>query len=236
LPANPGNFLFASQYFIGGEMPFKKFSCLFLATFFILFNETYSQSLGIIYEASSFNLQDFFYYSEYSKPSGLIKNVFINYNASLFESFLLSLKVGYGWNSYESRYESENNKEVYDQTTKGIPLEAEIQYHHYLEKDSVFEPLIGFGLGYYYYLSRDKASYSTTEHKYTSEGLGQYIMIGMNINISSCLSTSVQFKKIMINGITTKYESENYMEEKDYAQGNGLDDIGVSFGIFLRCQ
>jgi hypothetical protein len=214
------------------------FRNLFISLFIIiacLFNQAYPQSIGIIYEASSFNLRDFYYY-EYSNPTGLIKNIFLNYNAPLFESFLLSIKAGYGWNRYKSSYESGNSKEVYDQTTKGVPLEAEIQYHHYLEKDSVFEPLIGIGLGYYYYLSRDKTSSSSTENKFTSEGLTQYVMIGMNININSCLSTCIQFKKIMFNGIATKYENEDYTVERDYAQGNGLDDIGVSFGIFYRCE
>jgi hypothetical protein len=40
----------------------------------------------------------------------------------------------------------------------------------------------------------------------------------------------------MFNGIATKYENEDYTVERDYAQGNGLDDIGVSFGIFYRCE
>lgn len=216
-------------------MPFKRFSCLFLATFFILFNETYSQSLGIIYEASSFNFQDF-YYNDYSRPSGLIKNLFINYNAPLSELFNLSLKTGYGWNNYQSSYNDGNNKETYDEITNGIPAEAEIQFHHCLGKDSVFELLIGIGLGYYYYVSKEKASFSTTEHKFTSSGLAQYMLMGMNINITSCLASSIQFKKIMINGISTKYESENHVEERDYSLGNGLDDIGVSFGIFYKCD
>jgi hypothetical protein len=86
-------------------------------------NETFSQSLGIIYEASSFNLRDF-YYNEYSKSTGLIKNVFINYNAPLYESFLLSLRAGYGWNRYEFGYY--DGKDLHETNTDGIPLEAEI--------------------------------------------------------------------------------------------------------------
>lgn len=216
-------------------MPFKKFYSIFILLTFIFVNQASSQSLGIIYEASSFNLQDFYYY-DYSSSSGLIKNLFINYNAPLSDIFILSLKTGYGWNNYQFSYNDGNYKETYNETTKGIPVEAEIQFHHCLGKDSVFEPLIGIGLGYYYYTSNKKASFSTVEHEYTSSGLAQYILIGMNINITSCLASSIQFKKIMINGISTKYESENHVEERDYSQGNGLDDIGVSFGILYKCD
>lgn len=57
-------------------MPFKKSYFFLLLLIFSLSNKTSSQSLGIIYEASSFNLQDF-YYNHYSNSSGLIKIYFL---------------------------------------------------------------------------------------------------------------------------------------------------------------
>ena len=131
-------------------MPFKKCSCLSLAGFFILFNETYSQSLGIIYEASSFNLQDFFYY-DYSTNSGLIKNIFINFNTPIDDSFILSLRVGYGWNKFNFSHYDE--KELHESNTSGIPVETELKYQNNLGQDSLFALLMGLGLGYYYYES-----------------------------------------------------------------------------------
>ena len=37
----------------------------------------------------------------------------------------------------------------------------------------------------------------------------------------------------MINGISTRYQEGNDIMEKDYTQGNGLDDISVSLGVFF---
>jgi hypothetical protein len=56
------------------------------------------------------------------------------------------------------------------------------------------------------------------------------------IKISENIATSIQFKKIMINWISTKYDEGDSTIEKDYAQGNGLDDISISLGIFFKVQ
>ncbi|HVO75814.1 MAG TPA: hypothetical protein VMT35_17435 [Ignavibacteriaceae bacterium] len=206
------------------------FIFLFIA-FNSFFNQAFTQSLGIIYEASSFSLQDF-YYSEYSNPTGLIKNLFLNYNAPLNESFILSFRAGYGWNRYEYSYY--DGKEIHETNTDGIPLETEIKYLHKIGKDSLFEPILGIGLGYYYYNSINKSSSSSFEHKFISRGLAQYLTFGLNINVTENISSSIQFKKNMANWISTKYTEGNDIMEKDYAQGNGLDDLSISLGIFFK--
>jgi hypothetical protein len=219
-------------------MHFKKLYSVFILMTFIFVNQASSQSLGIIFEASSFNLQDF-YYNDYSSPSGLIKNLFINYNEPIGSSFILSIRAGYGWNRYSfSHYDG---KDLHERATDGMPFEAEVKYNHFIGTDSVFAPLIGVGLGYYIYESKNKMSsstleFNTFENKFTSKGFTQYLVFGMNIHISRIISGSLQLKKIMINSISTEYTEGNDKIEKDYAQGNGLDDLSFSLGIFFNLQ
>jgi len=204
-------------------------------TFFVLFNETSSQSFGIIYEASSFNLQDLYFY-EYGNPTGLIKNLFLNYNAPIHNSFILSFRAGYGWNKYEFSSDNGLDKETREQITDGIPIESQITYQHQLGKDSVFEPIFGIGIGYYFYVSKYNFGSSFISHKYISKGFAQYIIFGMNLNIANGITGSIQCKKIMANCISTKYEEGNSIFEKDYAQGNGFDDLSISIGLFFQVR
>lgn len=211
----------------------NRFYFLLLPLIFIIFNKTYSQSIGFIYEASSFNQKDLFY-TEGSGPEGLIKNFFINCNAPIDEFFILSVKAGYGWNKYGLSSADEGSKNSYKQVTEGYPIEAELQYHHSLGIDSVFEPVIGIGAGYYYYISH--SSYYYMKEKFYARGFAQYLLVGVNINISNAVTSSIRLKKIMLNSISTKYEEDTVIIERDYAQVNGFDDLSFSLGIFFNLQ
>ncbi len=208
-------------------MNFRKYIS-FLCLFIILsFDQTHSQSLGMVYEASSFNTSDFVggYYFSY----GMIKNIFISFDTPLYNSFHLSIKVGYGWNSDKSGYyyvgpEASDHEE----DTKGFPFELDVKYQHFTGSDSVFEPLIGTGIGFYDYTTK----YTNSSNDYSTEGFASYILFGMNIHISNLVTTSIQFKKFMTNSISTKYENTT----RDYKQKSGISDLAISLGIFFRLQ
>ena len=63
----------------------------------------------------------------------------------------------------------------------------------FIEKDSIFEPLIGIGGGYYHYTTKDKNIYSNSsiEQKYITEGFAQYITFGMNVHLSERITSSI---------------------------------------------
>jgi len=223
-------------------MILKKYYYYLYLLIIVPFIQTYSQSIGIVYEVSSFSINDIYNTGDYSPSRGVIKNIFLNYNGFLFASFQFSLKAGYGWNIHESHYDSRTDKSLYEDNTSGIPIECEVRYQHYIEKDSVFEPLIGIGLGYYNYTTKHKYTSPNPSYSYgidyTTEGFGQYILFGMNIHISKKVTSSIQFKKIMTHSISTKYDSgdpENRStHEEDIGQQSGFNNMAISLGIFYN--
>lgn len=218
-----------------GKMIFKKYICWLNLLIIVLFDQTFSQSIGIVYEASSLNTNNSVYnvFTE-NPPKGMIKNIFFDYSGFLSESFQMSLRVGYGWNVYKMSYKGSGSETINEEDTYGIPFELDLKYQHYIEKDSVFEPLIGIGGGYYHYTTKDKSIYndSSEEQKYITKGFSQYIIFGLNIHLSEKITNSIRFKKIMIHSISTKYEVASGSYEKDYVQPNGFNDLAISLGIF----
>jgi len=215
-------------------MILKKYCYYFCLLFVISFAQTYSQSLGIVYEASPFNVNGFYNSRDYSR--GMIKNIFISFNGYLNDSFQLSFKVGYGWNIHKYSFKSGIDESLTEDITSGIPFECEVKYQHFMEKDSVFEPLIGIGIGYYNYNTTHKSTSGSNKYStdYSTEGLGQYIVFGLNIHMSNRVTSSIQFKKIMIHSITTECEVEGYTYKVDYGQQNGFNDLGILFGVYYN--
>jgi outer membrane protein W len=163
----------------------------------------------------------------------MIKNIFVNYNAPLGNDFMLSTRVGYGWDNNESVYGSGGDESVSEENINGFPVETEIKYKHFIERVSVFEPTIGVGIGYYNYTAKLKSG-SSNETELITKGFGQYITFGMNIHISKSIVSSIQFKKIMINSISTERDTDDSYIEKDYVQGSGINDLSISLGIFYN--
>ncbi len=196
-----------------------------------------AQSMGIVYEASTFSFHNF---SNSENPnSGMVKNIFLIYNIYLSDHFQLSFKAGYGWDNYNNNnYSSPGDKMENDENTNGFPLECDIKFQNFTGKDSVFEPLIGIGLGYYNYKTRVTQTYPgySDEHEYNTSGFAQYILFGMNFHLSKKLISSIQFKELMWNDISTTYDSNSIYYsstyEYDYASKSGLNNISLSLGIY----
>ena len=194
------------------------------------------QSMGIVYEASSFSFHNF---SNSENPyNGMVKNIFLIYNIYLSDHFQLSVKAGYGWDNYNNNNSSISGKSENDEYTNGFPFECEIKFQHFTGKDSVFEPLIGIGFGYYNYKTEVTQSYPgySDKHEHNTDGFAQYILFGMNFHLSKWLISSIQFKELMWNNISTTYNSTdmNYRNtyEYDYISKSGLNNISLSLGIY----
>ena len=204
---------------------YLSFLCLFLI---LSFNQTRSQTLGILYEASSFSADNFI--RGYSLSSGMIKNIFVDFDTPLYNSFHLSIKAGYGWSVYKENYSGTNESWEHEISIDGFPVELDIEYQSFLERDSVFEPLLGLGIGYYDYAIKNKFTNSSDENDYRTTGFANYILFGMNIHITNQITTSIQFKKFMTNSISTTYENTT----SDYEQKSGISDLAISLGIFFN--
>jgi hypothetical protein len=193
------------------------------------------QSLGIVYEASSFSFHNFV--NSENPSTGMIKNIFLNYNIYISNNFQLSFKAGYGWDKYSTQYSSSGGNSETEENTNGIPIECDIKFQEFTGKDSVFEPFTGIGLGFYNYSTKNSYNPSNYDkQEYDTNGFAQYIIFGMNFHMSKRIITSIQFKKIMWNNISTRYNSSNLYynssTEFDYAQKSGLYNIALSMGLY----
>jgi len=163
----------------------------------------------------------------------MIKNIFINYNSSLGSHFTIAARAGYGWHNIENVYKIGGEESVNKENIEGFPIETEIKYKHFIGTDSVFEPTIGLGAGYYNYITKLKSSPSNGI-EFTTKGFAQYITFGMNVHISEIIMSNIQFKKIMLNNISTKENKGDSSSEVDYVQGSGINDLSISLGIFYK--
>lgn len=207
--------------------------CYLLCLFLIVLSSKgiYSQSLGVVYEGSSFNLNNLFYHNGYSL-SGMIKNLYVNFNTKISNDFIASTRIGYGWDNHKSVNTSEGVESFSEENINGFPVEAEIKYKHLLTSDSIFEPIVGLGFGYYNYTTTRKNE-SSNEMELITKGFGQYLTFGCNIHISKSLFSCIQFKKMMLNSITTKYEEGDTILEKDFVQESGMNNLAISIGLFF---
>lgn len=212
-----------------------------LLLFIILSPIIYSQSIGLSIGSTYYYIAKDFYNSYLDSP---LKNILLQYNFKLNDNFQLSFISGYGWNSYNYHdviYGPQGSSyNEYDVQSKGFPIETELKYQHYLTADSIFEPTIGIGIGYCNYKSTitNVNIYPNQDRgDLTTKGFSQYISFGLNIHISNKITSSIEFKKLILSNIKITgtlhelgYPYPNSFDE-DYSSSTGLLDVGITLGV-----
>jgi hypothetical protein len=205
---------------------------------FYVYSNTYSQSLGLTLESFPITIISF---GESGNAYGNIKNLMVTYNAPIKESFILSLKAGYGSDSYTGSYDSKQispflvYSEKYEYKTSGIPIETELVYHHFVSSDSIFEATLGVGLGYCHYKTTIDQNFY---HVFITSGFNQSISLGMNIHIHPQIICSIGINKIFYNSIKTREESSTTsyisVRESDDWEKPGLSGVSLYFGVYFN--
>ncbi|MCL4547508.1 MAG: hypothetical protein M1495_02970 [Bacteroidetes bacterium] len=204
-------------------------------------NHVFAQSVGLTFESNSFNVYNFFYNSVPAR--GQIKNIYIQATLPLFSSVHVSLKTGYGWNTFfntTERLSPGYYNYTQSMTTKGMPIELSLIYSQYLTKDSVFEPFISIGAGYYNYKTVSRYDYTVliVETEYKTKGFCGLICFGANLHLTQKLLTFIEFKSYAVNGLRTKWEilnqSEHFKYEADYGSSESALNLSVSFGMLYE--
>jgi len=201
----------------------------------------YSQSIGLSIGSSYYYIAKDFNYSYLDSP---LKNILLQYNFNLNDNFQLSFVSGYGWTSYNyhevdfgPQFSSYNE---YDVQSKGFPIETELKYQHYLTADSIFEPTIGIGIGYCNFKStiRNVNIYPNQDGSdLTTKGFSQYISFGLNVHISNKITSSIEFKKLILSNIRITGSLHGlgypypYTFDEDYSSSTGLLDVGITLGV-----
>lgn len=217
--------------------------CFFLNPMF------YSQSIGI-------NIGSGYYYIYMSRMGGTsrignipIKVAHIQYSQDLFNHFQISVMYGRGWskNNYKEQFVDINNSafsysDEYEIRTTGSPFEIEVNYHQFLNSDSLFEPTIGLGMGYCNYKSTliVRYSQSTFRSEFSTEGYSQYISLGLNVHISKKVLTYIKLKKMILNNIEISGSLDALLNgsggtfTENYIPSTGLFDMGISLGVMYN--
>ncbi|MGA9291650.1 MAG: hypothetical protein WBV81_03615 [Ignavibacteriaceae bacterium] len=217
--------------------------CLFLNPMF------YSQSIGI-------NLGSGYYYIYLSRMGNTgkignipIKEVKLQYSHDIFNQMQISIMYGRGWNKYNYKEQFINNSngqfyysDEYEIKSTGSPVEIEISYHQYLNSDSLFEPIIGLGIGYCNYKSTfiERYSESTFRSEISTEGYSQYISIGLNMHITNKILTYIKLRKMLLNNLEISGDLNVILNgdggtfKENYVSSTGLFDMGISLGLMFN--
>ncbi len=147
------------------------------------------------------------------------------------KSMMLVLSSGYGYKKNETNYSHGEERYL---LTKGIPVEFEILSCPLQSK--TFSPFIGIGMGYYNYELTNK-SYAT--FKYDLKGFAQYFTFGCKYNLTSKVSSFIQFKKLGWSNITITPDDNNFYDygftyKSKYDSKNGLEDMGIAMGFSFK--
>ncbi len=219
---------------------------IIVVSLLVLSPMVFSQSIGISIGTSYYYIAKDVNYNYLESP---FKNILIQYNHEVARNLQISIMAGYGWSSYNFHTISSNTQfawvNEYDVESKGLPIELEIKYQHYLTADSTFEPSIGIGIGYCNFNSNIKYVYPPTaegivESSLTTKGFSQYLEFGMSVRISNKFKSLIEFQKLIFSNIKTSgdlsalgYPYSKGFEE-DYPSSSGFSDVGITFGIIYN--
>jgi len=213
--------------------------CIFCVLSFLLTNNVYSQSLGIDFGSGVYNTTINFDPAVGHRGVPNPQNFLINISYPIHSKVDILIAGGYGTGHYSNKYESEimeNNNFTNDVHLSGFLQESEILFNNKISDNSLIRIFGGIGIGYYnYHYKSELSKDSDYLRKAKIKGLSQYFAFGIKFHLNNKIEPYLKLKKMGYSNLKIidppPYSNDETTLTAAITPSNGLNDVGISFGI-----